>query len=84
MEQHVSPKWRATVSDTAKRQSWCLRRAVLSFGRALLNPQNLGAARRVNSGDPSLSGMGTGVEISSLRMVTRAPAASVLPPLSVG
>lgn len=84
MEQHVSQKWSATGPDTARRQSWCLRRAAPACGRALLNPQNPGAARRVNSGDPSLSGMGTGVEISSLRMVTRAPAASVLPPLSVG
>ena len=83
MEQHVSQKWIATVSDTAKQRSWCLRHDIPSFGNALLKPQNLGAARRVNSGDPSLSGMGTGVEISSPLIVTRSRAASVLPRPSV-
>jgi hypothetical protein len=83
MEQRVNQKGIATVSDTAKRRSWCLRHDNPSFGNALLDPQNLGAARRKNSGDPSLPGMGAGVEFSSPLMVTRARAASVLPRPSV-
>jgi hypothetical protein len=82
MEQYVSQKWSATVSDTAKQRSWCLRHAIPSFGRALLDPQNPGESRQ-NSGDPSRPGMGTGVKISSPLMGTRARAASVLPRHSV-
>jgi hypothetical protein len=83
MEQCVNQKGIATVSDTAKRRSWCLRHDNPSFGNALLDPQNPGPTRRDNSGDPSLPGMGTGVKISSPLMVTRARAASVLPRPSV-